>query len=248
VSKLVTIIEITKIGQPPENMRNLGAYQRILRRITPYFTKFFVEHGISANQVSVLSTLFGIIGSFLFVFGNYYLMLIGCVFCCFSSIFDLVDGEVARVTNVKTIGGLYLEGFHDPIVESCFLTFFGIGPYRMLENIVFAFFGFIFVLFICLVHIFNKWRKSLREDLEKKEKVYVFPLMKKKSVAGKIYRSVYRRVRVLFLFPHAHLILVCILAFQLLFPIKLSYTTCGVTLNILSTYFFYTGSTGQLEQ
>jgi len=86
-------------------MRDLNAYERALRKISPYFTKFFVEHNVTANQVTALSILFVIIGSSLFVFGNYYLMLVGCVFYLFWLLFDFVDGEIARVTDLKTVGG-----------------------------------------------------------------------------------------------------------------------------------------------
>ena len=239
-TRLVTIDEIRKIGQPPEKMRK-NSYVRTVRKVSPYFTKFFVEHQISANQVSSFSTLFGIVGGLLFSFGNYYLMLIGCVFYQFRHLFDCVDGEVARVTNTKSIGGLYLEGIHDSIVESCFLACFGIGLYKMRESTVFVFFGFTFALLVCLVHVFNKSRKLVGKEFGKKERPYVFPLMKKQSVAGRIYRSVYRKVRLLFLFKHAHLILVAVIVFELVFPIKLSYVIYGVTLTCLSAYCFLYG-------
>ena len=224
-----------------EEFKNYPFMGHVLRRISPYFTKFFVEHNITANKITTLSILYGIIGGLLFLSGNYFMMLIGCVFYSFWNLFDCVDGEVARVTNVKTYGGAYLEGIHDPIIESCCLACFGIGLHRALENTVFVFFGFTFALCICLVEVFNKSRRLVESKLGKKKESYVFPLMKKKSVTGRIYRSVYRKVRLLFLFPHAYLVLVCILIFEIFSPIKLSYTIHRVTLNILSTYFLLYG-------
>jgi len=232
---LVTIDEIRQIGQPPEKMRDLNAYERALRKISPHFTKFFVEHNVTANQVTALSILFVIIGSFLFVFGNYYLMLIGCVFYLFWLLFDFVDGEIARVTDLKTVGGAYLENVHH-ILFSCFLAGLGVGLHKKLENIIYVFFGFTFALCIFLLHSFNRSRKDLR-----KEDSYVFPLMKKRSITGGIYRSIYRKFRLLFVHIYTPPIMIGLLIFELLSPIKFSYTTHGVTLNVLSTYFFLYG-------
>jgi len=75
-----------------------------LRKISPYFTKFFVDHSVSANQISSFSIMLGIAANLTFVFGNYYLMLLGCFLFQWWNLFDLVDGETARVTNVKTSG------------------------------------------------------------------------------------------------------------------------------------------------
>ena len=235
----MTIDDIRKIGQPPEKMRK-DPYVHILRKISPYFTKFFVEHQITANQVSSFSVLFGIVGDLLFVFGNYPSMLLGCVFFQFHHLFDCVDGEIARVTDDITLGGRYLEGIHNAILESGFMACFAIGLFKIWGSIIFLYSGFIFALSICLLSHFNRTRKWLIEGIGKK-KEYVFPLMRKQSILGRIYKSIYRKVRLLFLFHNARLILPVILIFEITLPIKSNYTIYGVTLNLLSVYFFLYG-------
>ena len=213
----------------------------VLRKITPYFTKFFIESRVSANQVSLFSILFGVVGGFSLVSGDYYLMLVGCiVFYQLWNLFDCVDGEVARVTKDMSLGGRYLEGIHNPIIESGFVACFGIGLFRMLGGMIFLYSGFIFALSICLLHDFNRTRKWITVSLGRKE-VYVSPLMGKVSIIGRFYRGLYRKVRLLFLLPNSWLILAGILVFQMLFPIKISYTLHGVTLNLLSAYFLLYG-------
>ncbi len=235
----MTIDDIRKIGQPPEKMRK-DPYVHVLRKISPYFTKFFVEHQISANQVSSFSVLFGIVGDLLFVFGNYPLMLLGCVFFQFHHLFDCVDGEIARVTDDITLGGRYLEGIHNAVLESGFMACFGIGLFKMWGSLVFLYLGFIFALSICLVHDFNRTRKWVIEGIGEK-KAYVFPLMRKQSILGRIHKSIYGKVRLLFLFHNAYLILAGILLFEMLSPIKLSYTIYRLALNPLSLYFLLYG-------
>lgn len=245
--RLVTIDEIRRIAQLDhhekmlEEARNQPYVGHILRKVSPYFTKFFIEHNVSANQVSLISLLFGAVGGLLFVFGNHYLMLIGCiVFLQLWNLLDCVDGEVARVTNDLSLGGQYLEEIHNPIVEPSFVACFGIGLYGMLGNMIFVYLSFVFGVSICLVHGFNRARRWIVEGLEK-EDTYVFPLMKKGSFAGRSYRGLYRKVRLLFLLVNGYLILTGILVLELVSPIKVSYAVYGVTLNLLSAYFFLYG-------
>jgi len=244
---LVTIGDIRKIAQPPEKMRQeIKDYPfigHLLRRISPYFTKFFVEHNITPNQVTALSILFVIVGSLLFVFGDYYLMLIGCVFYLFWLLLDRVDGEIARVTNLKTIGGLYLENVHHSL-DCCFFAFFGIGLYKMLGSIAFVYFGFTFALFLSIGECFMFSRVIARkEGIEKGKRYakYVNPLRKKRSLIGTIYRSIYVKIRYLFHFSYIHMILICILTFELLSPIKSICVIYGIPLTVLSAYFFFCG-------
>ena len=131
--------------------------------------------------------MFGGVGGLLFVFGDYYSMLIGCiVFYQLWNLFDCVDGEVARVTGNMSLGGRYLEGIHNAIIESGFMACFGVGIFRMSGIIVCFYLSFIFALSMCLVNNFNRTRKWITESLEKKE-LYILALMNNQSFAGKFY-------------------------------------------------------------
>lgn len=212
----------------------------VLRKVSPYFTKFFIEMKVSANQVSLFSIGSGVVGGLLFVFGDYYLMLVGCiVFFHLWNFFDCVDGEVARVSNNLSLGGSYLEEIHNPIIESIFMACFGIGLFIKWNNMLFLYLGLIFALSISLVHNFNRSRYYIAQN-EKKE-LYQFPLTTKKSLLGRVYRSVYARIRHLFLLPNAYLILTGIILFELLSPIKISYNLFGANFNILASYFLLFG-------
>jgi phosphatidylglycerophosphate synthase len=242
----VTVDEIRQIAQLShhekmlEEARNYPYVGKVIRRVSPYFTKFFVDANLSANQVSSLSILFGVIGGLLFAFGNYYLMIIGCiVFFHLWNLLDCVDGEVARVTNDLSLGGNYLEEIHNPLIESLFMACFGIGLFTLERNIAFLYLGFTFGLSICLVHTFNRTRSYIAQS--ENEASYTFPLSQKKSMLSRAYSSLYRKVRLLFLLPNTYLILTCLLVFDLIFPVKLSYTFYGVTFNLVSAYFVLYG-------
>lgn len=191
---MVTVEEIKKIGQwgarehMLEEARTFPYAGHVLRRISPYFTKFFIEHNVRANQVSSCSIILGIVGNLMFIFGDYYLMLIGCILYQFWNILDLVDGEIARVTNAKTLGGKYLETINMAITECGFIACLGVGLSKILDNGNFIFWGLIFALFICLLNYFARTRDAIIRELRKE--VYI----KNKSLA----RSLYKKARLLF--------------------------------------------------
>jgi phosphatidylglycerophosphate synthase len=237
---MVTIEEIKERGQLSakdhieEERGNYPYVGYVLRRISPYFTKFFVEHNISANQVSALSVLLGIVANITFIFGDYYLMLLGCLIYNFWAIFDLVDGEIARVTDVKTVGGKYLETINEPITECGLILCLGIGLSKILNNQAFMFWGLFFALCYALLSAFARTRDMLIAQrfqiLEKKGAD-----VKKKSKIKKIYK----RARVVFLTGNAYLILIGIIAIELLLS-QFSFQFFGQN-NILSVYFFIYG-------
>lgn len=65
--------------------------------------------------------------------------------------------------------------------------------------------------------------------------------MKKQSIVERIYRNLYRKIKFLFMFKYAHLIIIGIIIFELFSPVKLIYTVHGVTLTFLSAYFLSHG-------
>jgi len=241
---MVTIDEIKSIGQlsVPEHMleesQTFPYVSYVLRKISPYFTKFFIESGASPNQASFFSILFGIIGNLMFVSGNYYLILLGCVFYQFWNIFDLVDGEMARVTNVRTLGGKYLETINEVITETGFIVCLGIGLSEMFATSTFAFLGLFFALSISLLNFFARTR-DVTAIAERNK-----PIGNKEKQSR--IRKIYKKARLFFVIINGYLILTVIVAFELilsLLSIKFYFTLFGQPLTILSTYFLLYGLT-----
>jgi phosphatidylglycerophosphate synthase len=228
-----TIEEIKKVGQPKDYLSTHSLYSvLVLRKISPYFTKFFVQLGVSANQVSAIGILFGIIAGFMLSFGN-LLMFLSIAFYQLWNIFDCVDGEVARVTNNFTIGGRFLEEIDWVTVECAFLSFLGIGLYRMLGSMVFVFLGLAFALFLSLLTAYAKTRDSLSKEIGVKEKYSPFTKMSP-------IKRMYMQLRNLFLITSAHLILIILLIYEFS-PISIRFSIFKTDLNLLALYFFAYG-------
>jgi len=225
---MVTIDEIKKADQLEherllELAKDFPYPGYVLRKISPYFAKFFVEHDVSANYTSFLSILFGIIASVTFVFGSYYSILLGCFFYQFWNIFDLVDGEIARVTNVKTAGGKYLETINDGISECAFVACLGVALSRILGNDIFVLFGLVFALFIGLLNYFARARDMIigRFELEN---------MKINPAKASYFRRFYKKARLFFVIYNGYPLLTIFVISELVLP-------CTVNLSILGEEF-----------
>ena len=227
--KLVTIEEIRKIGQPKEILATHSPYSiHILRKISPYFTKFFIAHGITANQISILGILIGILSAIM-LFSGTPLMLVGCLLYQFWNLFDSIDGEIARVTDTKTRSGKYLETISEAIAECCFVLFLGIGLSRMLDNVLFFYLGLIFAIFVMSLNCFARTRDELsssktQTDVQKLSGVKRF----------------YKKLRILFIVYNGYLIVTVLLILELIFPYH--FQMFEITLNLLASYFLLYGA------
>lgn len=81
----------------------------VARPISFYFTPFFINRGMSANQVTFLSLIPFILSLLSFLYGGIESIgfVIGAIFINVWHLFDLIDGNIARYTKTKSgIGGL----------------------------------------------------------------------------------------------------------------------------------------------
>ena len=81
VGKAVTVLQFTTTVHRP---------------ISIYFTKLFLMAGITPDTVTLISYVPAVTTGILFVFGNYWLILIGIALHQLFSILDESDGDVAR--------------------------------------------------------------------------------------------------------------------------------------------------------
>lgn len=99
----------------------------ILSLLSPYFTKVAIKGGLIPNQVTLLMILSGIIGAALFSVPNQYSRVAGIVFMTLWYIFDLSDGEVARITKKYSKYGKEIDytahTINHPLYTLSFITY-----------------------------------------------------------------------------------------------------------------------------
>ena len=82
---------------------------------------------ITPNQITTLGMFFGILGSLLFLKGDYYSILIGTFLFLICYILDNCDGEIARIKDMRSIFGMRYDTFVDWIVHAVFFICLGWG-------------------------------------------------------------------------------------------------------------------------
>jgi phosphatidylglycerophosphate synthase len=101
------------------------------RKIAFLLAPFFVRIRISANQISWLSFLMGIAGSFFIAVGNFWLILFGAILMQIWLILDKTDGIVARMKNRTTKFGEFFEELNGSLTAVLFFFSTGVAAFRI---------------------------------------------------------------------------------------------------------------------
>ncbi len=85
---------------------------RIFYRPIGYNIALALRHtGITPNTITIISIFFGVGGGLLFYPTNIWLNLVGILLLICANILDCVDGQLARLTGIKSEVGRILDGF-----------------------------------------------------------------------------------------------------------------------------------------
>jgi len=99
-----------------------GPVSRILNRpISLRISKLLLKTGITPNQISVLSTVIGLVGASFFFSGEYFYLILGGIIIHIHSIVDGCDGEVARLKLRQTKYGGWLDSVLDRYVDAAII-------------------------------------------------------------------------------------------------------------------------------
>lgn len=137
-----TLKNLKKIVQKEIEPEPYAKY--VVRPISILFTWVFVRTPISANQVTILQEILGVIGAILFGFGRFVL---GALFLQLGYILDCSDGEVARWKNQQSESGKFLDLIGHMIVIPFYYFGLGLGIFLETGQIVILIAGFLAALF-----------------------------------------------------------------------------------------------------
>ncbi len=99
-----------------------GPVSRYINRpLSRKITKFFVRLPFTPNQITVFNFLLSVVSGFLFALNGYIGLLFGGLLTQFSSIFDGVDGEVARLKYLESKFGKWLDSVLDRYADAFIL-------------------------------------------------------------------------------------------------------------------------------
>ncbi len=91
--------------------------------------KGFASTGLSPNFWTVVGLIFALISALVYGLGLEFSLIIGGVLLLVSGFFDMVDGQVAKVTGKTSKKGGYLDSMFDKIAETAIFLGILVGGY-----------------------------------------------------------------------------------------------------------------------
>lgn len=92
--------------------------RKVFNPIFSQIARLMIYIGLSANQITFIAFVIGILSAVSLYFNRY---LLSFLLLWLSGLFDAVDGEVARQTNKKSLIGAQLDIVSDRVVELAFI-------------------------------------------------------------------------------------------------------------------------------
>ena len=137
-----TIKNLKKVIGRPNEIDPYAKY--FIRPISMWFTWIFVRTPLSANHVTIIQEIFGIIGAVLLANGKFVL---GSIFLQIGFIMDNSDGEVARWKNQQSERGKFLDLIGHMIIIPVYFFALGLGLYLQQGQIITLIMGFLAGIF-----------------------------------------------------------------------------------------------------
>jgi len=107
VNKSRPTLEDLRLAQPPPLSE--GYPGLFYRKLSLPITWLVVQTPITANQITVLWLILGMVGVFLLASGTYLWTIFGALLLELAAVLDRVDGEVARYKHSKSLLGIFLD-------------------------------------------------------------------------------------------------------------------------------------------
>ncbi len=124
-----------------------GPVSKILNRpVSLRITKLLLKTGITPNQISILSTVIGLVGASFFFSGEYFYLILGGIIIHIHSIVDGCDGEVARLKLRQSKYGGWLDSVLDRYVDAAIILGLVYGYWSINGDITIWIIGFFAVI------------------------------------------------------------------------------------------------------
>jgi len=131
---MVTIQELKKICQEIRRETDDWYMWHVLRKISIRVTWLLLHTPISANGVTFLFIINGMLICIVFIFGTKLAFFIGSLMLQFWYVLDMVDGEIARYRKQSVATGRFFDYMAHYIIHPFFFISIGFGLSRESED------------------------------------------------------------------------------------------------------------------
>jgi phosphatidylglycerophosphate synthase len=155
--RAIPMDQIRSLAQPPSTLSRRNAEHWLSgvygRRVSIYFTWLAVRLGVSADTVTALMIVIGLIAAGLVAVQGWVGPVIGAVLMQFYLVLDCSDGEIARCTNTESPRGVYLDRLGHYAIDATIFSAFGIRASDWFASPGWAFAGFATAIVVVLIKV-----------------------------------------------------------------------------------------------
>lgn len=156
--KVPPVAELRKICEKVSERTRLTIQKRIMRFLSMYITKVLLYTPVTANQVTWIMMILGVVAPVLFFPGKYATSLAGAILLHFWYLMDHVDGEIARYRKEFSYNGYFLDYISLYFVHSFTFVFMTFGVYQRYPSMLTILCGFLIVASILLYYLIDNTR------------------------------------------------------------------------------------------
>jgi len=138
------------------------------RKIAFFIAPIFLKLKVSANQVSILAIIIGIIAAILIMAGDFGQVFLGAILMQVWLILDKVDGVIARYKKTITRFGEFLEEFDGAVIAALFFSSIGAAASKLPGFLPFSlqFPPYLFIIIGILTSFFVVFRHLIFRHFE----------------------------------------------------------------------------------
>jgi phosphatidylglycerophosphate synthase len=103
----------------------------VMRALSLRMTPLFLKFKVSANQVSGIGIVVGIVGALFIAIGNYWVVIVGLILMQLWLLLDCVDGNIARFRHKFTSLGAFLEDLASGLFPPLLFSSVGVAASKM---------------------------------------------------------------------------------------------------------------------
>jgi len=153
---LESLKELNKLCQKPR-YKEVGNWmvRNILRDAALPITRLLLHTEVTANQVTLLSLIVGILGGVLFAFKPWGAFLAGAVLMQLWYLLDHVDGQIARYRKTACLTGRFFDYVMHHAIHGVLFFSLGVYCFSAANNIFFVWWGFLTSLSIMMFNLMH---------------------------------------------------------------------------------------------
>jgi len=136
--------------------------------ISKFLSTYVAKTSFTPNQITIISGMFGIIGAFLLTSQNKTGLISAGVFIQLFVILDLVDGDIARMKNMQSLFGKWLDRFFDKLNDFLLIIAFAVGLFLRTNRISALYLGITLMGLVFSIQNSMLANKVFFDDINKK--------------------------------------------------------------------------------